>query len=317
MAQHGGTQHGDTQPGDTQPGDTQHDGARPGGRAPVAPRPAPAGAPGPPSRPDPGAEAPPPEATRRKADWRRVLRRRRRLLAGPDAEVLRDQQARSLRAHAGGLLAGVPGLAGAAGSSVGPAGAASTPVAVDGEPPRGSASTGPADPPRVALFHPLPGEPPVMALALALRDRGADLLFPVHAAGPELDWVIWDGREFAPSRGRGFGAEPRGIRLGPGALATAALVLTPALAVDLSGTRLGHGGGYYDRALAQVSPGVPVATIVHPHEVLPAGALPRMPHDRPVPRALTASGLIRLDRAARGEHDGPRATGDMPPPRES
>ena len=73
-----------------------------------------------------------------------------------------------------------------------------------------------------------------------------------------------------------------------------ALVLLPALAVDGAGTRLGQGGGHYDRTLAllpSTRPGRPVlAAVVRDPELLPAGALPREAHDVPVDAALTPSG---------------------------
>jgi 5-formyltetrahydrofolate cyclo-ligase len=69
------------------------------------------------------------------------------------------------------------------------------------------------------------------------------------------------------------------------------LVLAPALAVDFSGTRLGRGGGWYDRALAHASADALVLAVCFPWEVLPAGALPRQFHDRPVDGALTNQGV--------------------------
>ena len=50
------------------------------------------------------------------------------------------------------------------------------------------------------------------------------------------------------------------------------VVLVPALAVTPEGTRLGRGGGSYDRALPRVPEGVPVLALLHgTDEVLPAG----------------------------------------------
>jgi 5-formyltetrahydrofolate cyclo-ligase len=67
----------------------------------------------------------------------------------------------------------------------------------------------------------------------------------------------------------------------------------PALAVDGAGTRLGQGGGSYDRALARLGAGARrlVLAVVHDDEVL-AGPLPREPHDVGVDGALTPSGLV-------------------------
>lgn len=155
----------------------------------------------------------------------------------------------------------------------------------------------PEDPPLVAAFHPTPTEADVMPLARALAGIGAQLIFPA-AAGKELEWITWDGHsEFVPSAGKGFGREPAGRELGAAALARAAVVLAPAVAIDRAGTRIGHGAGYYDRALAYrcvLAGGRRVVGVIHPDELLEAGALPRGPHDVPIPEVLTAQGLVEL-----------------------
>ncbi|MDQ3825225.1 MAG: hypothetical protein M3319_16065, partial [Actinomycetota bacterium] len=81
-------------------------------------------------------------------------------------------------------------------------------------------------------------------------------------------------------------------------IATAALVLVPALAVDWHGTRLGRGGGHYDRTLPLASPGIPLVAVVRDDELL--ASVPVQPHDVPVTAALTPRrGLLTLptDRA--------------------
>lgn len=149
--------------------------------------------------------------------------------------------------------------------------------------------------PRVAAYHPSPLEADVMPVVRHLLELGAELVFPAAAENGQLEWVLWDGRSpFVDSPGRGFGKEPLGRRLGPEALAQAAAVLAPAVAVDRSGTRIGHGGGYYDRALTHVPPTAEIVAVVHPVELLAAGSLPRGPHDVTIPSVLTADGLVCL-----------------------
>ena len=65
------------------------------------------------------------------------------------------------------------------------------------------------------------------------------------------------------------------------------MVLVPGLAVSPTGERLGQGGGCYDRALARVPAGTPVAVVLYDDEV--GVAVPTDPHDLPVGFALTGT----------------------------
>jgi 5-formyltetrahydrofolate cyclo-ligase len=85
--------------------------------------------------------------------------------------------------------------------------------------------------------------------------------------------------------------EPVGPRLGPDAVATADVVLVPALAVGRDGVRLGRGGGSYDRALARVPVGTFVCALLYDEELL--AEVPRADHDRAVTAVVTPRGLSR------------------------
>ena len=91
-----------------------------------------------------------------------------------------------------------------------------------------------------------------------------------------------------------FGArEPRAPWLPDSAVANAAVVLVPAVAVDRRGVRLGRGGGFYDRTLALCRPDARIVAVVRDSEMF--DELPAEPHDVPVTHALTpGGGLIRL-----------------------
>jgi 5-formyltetrahydrofolate cyclo-ligase len=61
------------------------------------------------------------------------------------------------------------------------------------------------------------------------------------------------------------------------------LIIAPALSVDRFGTRLGRGGGFFDRYLEEFSG--PIAAVVYSQEFLPE--LPVEAHDRPVNFVVT------------------------------
>lgn len=173
-----------------------------------------------------------------------------------------------------------------------------------GAPPRAVSGAAPASPPEasqgpggagaVAVYRSLPGEPGTGALREGLRRRGYRVLLPVLLPDLDLDWVEDPG----PADPEGDPLRPAGARLGGAALSSCVLVLVPALAVDPAGTRLGQGGGSYDRALSRldVRDRPLVLAVVHDDEVL-AGLLPRESHDVRVDGALTPSALVLLPRA--------------------
>lgn len=69
------------------------------------------------------------------------------------------------------------------------------------------------------------------------------------------------------------------------------LVLVPGLAFDRSGTRLGYGGGHFDRFLARVPAETPVIGAAFAVQVL--DHLPREDHDVSVHAVVTESGVLR------------------------
>lgn len=161
---------------------------------------------------------------------------------------------------------------------------------------RALARTAPSWPPlrgaaTVAAYVSVGREPGTGALLDALREAGTRVLLPVLMADNDLDWATYEGPSSLAAATRGL-LEPTTPRLGPDAVATADVVLVPGLAVSRAGDRLGRGGGSYDRALARVPLGTPVAVVLHPDEV--GLAVPTEPHDRPVTHALTADGATAL-----------------------
>ncbi|GAA2521150.1 5-formyltetrahydrofolate cyclo-ligase [Pilimelia columellifera] len=153
-------------------------------------------------------------------------------------------------------------------------------------------------PTTVAAYVPVgnePGGPDLpQALLTACMDGTATLLLPVLRDDLDLDWARWSGEPLARAS-RGL-RQPTGPLLGRHAIGHADLIITPALAADRVGHRLGRGGGSYDRALIRARPGVPIVALLHDGELLDRA--PAEAHDRRVTAAVTpATGLVRLDGA--------------------
>jgi 5-formyltetrahydrofolate cyclo-ligase len=143
----------------------------------------------------------------------------------------------------------------------------------------------------VCAYVPMAGEPGGAELLSALT--GTRLLLPVLRPDLDLDWA-----ESGPLVSGRYGLrEPSGPRLGIDAITGADLVIAPGVAVAGDGTRLGRGGGSYDRALARVAPATPVLVPLYEGELV--ASLPAEPHDRPVHGVVTPSGLRLLAHTGR------------------
>jgi 5-formyltetrahydrofolate cyclo-ligase len=138
----------------------------------------------------------------------------------------------------------------------------------------------------VAAYYSVGTEPDTRSLIFALWKRGSYVVLPVLLGDGDLDWASYEGPDSLAAGPRGLLQPVEPVR-GPGTVARADVVLVPALAVDVSGNRLGRGGGSYDRALARVGPQVPVIALLYDPELL--AAVPVMPHDQPV-RAVARPG---------------------------
>ena len=193
----------------------------------------------------------PPHKPPDKQTLRHQLRAQRRSLA-PQRD--RDADAHAIAAAAGALLKTL---------SPQPSGTGERP-AHDGQP-------------CVAIYRSLPSEPPTHALAEMLHARSVTVIVPETLPDLDLDWheLLADGSE--------------GPRLGLAGIATAQLILAPALSVDHAGTRLGQGGGCYDRALTRRRPDAVIVAIVNDEEYAER-ALPSDAHDVRVDAVITPGG---------------------------
>ncbi len=210
-----------------------------------------------------------------KGETRRRLRAQRRRIA-----VSRDLTADGA-ALAEAVLTRVP----AAPTRTEPTGTEPTRTAPTGTRPGGTGPGGDhggADGPCTVLsYESLPHEPPTDAVNAALQSAGHRVLVPITLPDMRLDWCDL--------------ADPDRTPLGLDRPATADLAVIPALAVDTRGTRLGQGGGCYDRVLPMLAAGTPVLVLLHPGEHT-TEVLPRDPHDVAVTTVVTATGVARVDR---------------------
>lgn len=150
----------------------------------------------------------------------------------------------------------------------------------------------------VMAYLALPGEAdPAGAIAM-WRMRG------VKVAAPRVNWADRSMQPALLGTGVGTGLGTGGGELveskfglrepGPGAQAVPieeiGLVIVPALAYSRSGERLGRGGGFYDRFLARLSPGVVTVGLVLSCQLV--DEVPAEAHDMSVGVVITEDGPV-------------------------
>jgi 5-formyltetrahydrofolate cyclo-ligase len=135
----------------------------------------------------------------------------------------------------------------------------------------------------VAAYVPLRTEPGSPQLLEQLHARGVRVIVPVVLDDHDLDWTTY------PSLSS---------RLGVDAIATVDAVLVPAFAVAHDGTRLGRGGGSYDRALRRVRPGTPIIALLFDTELV--DDLPADAWDMSVTGVVTPRGYAAVGESSDG-----------------
>ena len=128
------------------------------------------------------------------------------------------------------------------------------------------------------------------ALMLALAARGHPLALPamVGKAQP-LRFHRWCEGDALVMHPYGV-AEPHP----DSAVVVPSVLLVPLLAFDRHGTRLGYGGGYYDRTLAALRAAGPVCAIGIAYAGQEVPEVPYGAHDARLDAVLTENGLVRF-----------------------
>ena len=146
------------------------------------------------------------------------------------------------------------------------------------------------------LYWPAGAEIDPRPLGLRLAEAGLVLALPaVLATGAPLAFRRWDGAPPPARDGLGLPApDPAAPLLRPD------LLVVPLLAFDRFGGRLGQGGGYYDRTVAQLRAAGPVLILGLAYAGQEVDRLPAETHDQPLDAVLTEAGFRRFGEAATG-----------------
>jgi 5-formyltetrahydrofolate cyclo-ligase len=143
----------------------------------------------------------------------------------------------------------------------------------------------------VCAYVPVGSEPGSAELIDSLLRRGVRVLLPVarhDATGVPVPLQWGEYRPGALVQARFGLREPAEPWLPAEAIASATVVLVPALAVDRAGVRLGRGAGFYDRSLPLAAPAARLVAVIRDDELV--DRLPAEPHDVRMTHALTPTG---------------------------
>ena len=142
----------------------------------------------------------------------------------------------------------------------------------------------------VSGYLPIRDEADPRALMAALAGKGHVLALPsVIERGAPLVFRRWSPGDATLIDMFGL-TEP----LASAEIMTPSIVLVPMLAFDAAGTRLGYGGGYYDRTLATLRAAGKLVAVGIAYAGQEVPGLPRRDHDEPLDAIVTEKGLRKF-----------------------
>ena len=143
----------------------------------------------------------------------------------------------------------------------------------------------------IAGYYPIGSEANILPLLYALQQKGLDLALPVvETSYRPLIFRRWD--EATEMQEGAFGI----LEPAPGAASVyPGLMLTPLLAFDRQGNRLGYGGGFYDLSIRSVREKQPVYALGVAYAAQEVTAVPCDKYDTVLDGILTENGVIRLE----------------------
>lgn len=143
----------------------------------------------------------------------------------------------------------------------------------------------------VACYVSTSSEPRTDSLLDELANAGKTVVLPKLGPGLTRAWGIYKGRDDLQQMAPGRPPEPSGEALDKDYLENVEALIIPALAVNHEGSRLGQGGGWYDRALKQVRPHTLVGAMIFPWEYTDA-FVPQDDMDVRVPFVILPDGHV-------------------------
>jgi len=142
--------------------------------------------------------------------------------------------------------------------------------------------------PVVSAYVPINEELDPMPLLDRLARAGAETCLP-RMTKDGISWRLWSPGEPLERRSFGLSEPPEDAPE-----ATPTLVLTPLLAFDTLGNRLGYGRGYYDQALTALRAKGRAFACAVAYAAQQIDRVPAEAHDQPLDWAITPIGSVPL-----------------------
>ena len=142
----------------------------------------------------------------------------------------------------------------------------------------------------ISAFWPLAEELDTLPLLHALHEQGHQMLLPVMlGAGKPLAFGTWQpGDRLKEAAFKTLEPSDDKARLAPD------IMLCPLLAFDRRGYRMGYGGGFYDRSIAQLQQQGELLTIGIAFAAQEVATIPTGEYDMPLDMIVTEKEVIRI-----------------------